>query len=162
MAIKLKQPMSAGFTATAGGCVQCCWERSADCWDRLHVRILWDGIPRACPFVHASAAFNGGSAVDAAGCCASDPYVVASTAAADGYFHFYIYVWNAFAGGLWTSSTTVVIRTLNNTAIDFGPESDAASTCWQYGFAPLALDGACAGAVAATITILDDGTMSIA
>ncbi len=158
MVLRLKQPLAVGV----GGCPACCWRQpSAACTkDTLQISLLLSGVPRACPFIHGSVTFNGGSEVDGGGCCFTDTYV--TTSSSGGYLNFFVSVWDALEDGAWTSSTTIEVRSGTGLTIDFGPTSDTAADCWQYGFVPAAFVLGCAGALGATITIMDDGTMSIA
>lgn len=159
MVYRVKQPLASGV----GGCAACCWRLlSATCSDVLRINMEWDGIPSG--FIQAAVNLSGRAWVDGNGLCSSDTYVSVISGGSP-YYQFSIDVWGAMRDGVWTSSTTIQIagrQTAPFNTIAFGPEQDTGLTCWTSGFTYVGVLSACgAPTVVATITIMDDGTLSI-
>lgn len=149
----------ANYLVGGDSCAPCCWRVTAACPDVLRLSMDFAGPPIPPPTISIWPQFNGEAS---AGVCTLGPYVTVVSSGTPRTWN--IDVWRAFRDGAWTSSVTVAIYSRSTTPnIDFGPLNDTALSCWQNFVYVGALDSCVApGVPVATITILDDGTMSIA
>lgn len=145
-------------------CAPCCWRSTTTCPDTLRIFMPLDGIPVGVGSIQISVRFNGGNI---AGDCLTDSYV--TTSFSPGVSRtFFVDVWRALRDGAWSSSTTVIIysrQTAPFNTIDYGPTNDSSGSCTTTGYIyPVTAIGTCGAppTPVATITIMDDGTVSIA
>lgn len=152
-------------------CAPCCWRTTTTCPDSLSIDLLWDGTPVPGAFIQTAINFNGRGWVaggGGGGSCTSDTYLsFSSNPVTPPNFMWEVDVWQAFADGVWTSSVAIQIasrQTAPFNTIAFGPEQDSALSCWTSGFSYTGVVSSCPSSmtVVATITIMDDGTLSIA
>lgn len=139
----------------AGACIGLAWFPSGfTCPRKLNLDIR-GGIAFSDVIVSVNFAGRG---VVSSDCGGSDTYVTFTRLDTDRVL-VAIDVWAAYRAGVWTSSTTVVIYTKSNSPdssdrCDFNPTAGSKVSAFPFGTA-------CPATSWATITVNDDGTLSI-
>ena len=133
--------------------MSCEWFITTDCPRTLAIR-----IDATAGDLDVDVNFNGRGLVGTSACTGTDSYVTVQRASGD-IVDFGIDVWQAYRDSIWTSSTTIEIYTYST----FPAVGDNITTAPAGGAKVSAFGGvfACPYALWATITVLDDGTVSV-